>query len=85
VRMGTRQQRANPPHGGRIMMLYIVVLNRGPALPAKRLGYGSERLAWWKAEELRFIHGVPQVVTASDANATVLYIDASPWYTRAHS
>jgi hypothetical protein len=67
------------------MTLYIVVLNRGPDLPPKRLGYSSERLAWWKAEELRFVHGVPQVYTAADSNATVLYIDATPWYTRPHN
>lgn len=67
------------------MTLFIVVVNRGPDLPPQRLGYGSPRFAWWKAEQLAFVHGVPRVVESGDANATVLYIDASAWYTRPKS
>jgi hypothetical protein len=66
------------------MTLFIIVINRGPKLPPKRYGCTSERYAFRKAMELAFYHGCAFTV-AGDANARVLHVDASTWYTRPHN
>jgi hypothetical protein len=67
--------------------LFIIILDRGPEMLPRRLGYATAKLAWWKAGQLAYVHGLPQsaIDARGDANATVIYIDASPWYTRAHN
>lgn len=65
--------------------LILVVINRGPQHAPRVLGYVTPRIAQYRAEEIAFIHDTRVEEREGDANASVLYVDASKWYQRPHN
>lgn len=65
--------------------LILIVINRGPDHLPRVLGFVNPRIAQRRAQEIAFVHDAHVEDKGGDANASVLYVDASNWYQRVHN
>lgn len=65
--------------------IYIVILDRGPNLLPRRLGYCTAAFAEYKAELIAYVHRATVDRGTSNDDANVLYVDATDYYTQPKS
>jgi hypothetical protein len=63
----------------------LLVINQGPKHPIRTFGYCNVEYALRRATQFAWSHGTEVDIHQGDANAHVLYVDASRWYERVQS